>query len=126
MTGKPGALQSMGSWTWLGDWTTATIPISIKEMIIILKSFKRENSRPENFIDIFYQTFETKILPLLHNGIQNSLFYDTNIAFTSSQTKTYDKKKLQVNILNKYRHKTHNKILANWIWQYRKRIIYLN
>ena len=99
MTGKPGALQSMGLWTWLGDWTTATIPISIKEMIIILKSFERENSRPENFIDIFYQTFETKILPLLHNGIQNSnkestlQLIDTNIAFTSSQTKTYDKKK---------------------------------
>ena len=23
-TGKPGGLQSMGSWTWLGNWTTTT------------------------------------------------------------------------------------------------------
>ena len=98
----------------------SSIPISIKETIIILKSFERENSRPENFIDIFYQTFETKILPLPHNGIQNSNKEGTQQLILRHQYYFYIKP--DKNIMTKENYKstseinTHTKPTAKY-WQ---------
>ena len=90
---------------------------------------------PHDLTGEFYQTFREELTPILlklsqkiaEEGTFPSSFYEANITLKQNQTKIPQKRKLQANITDEHRCKNPqilNKILANQIQQYIKRIIH--
>ena len=96
----------------------------------LLQLLTSKSPAPGGFTGKFYQTFKEKLTPLFPELIpkmQMKRYFQTHSLTPPShwnQNQRYHKKrKLQANIIDECRHKI-NKILANWIQQYIKRVIY--
>lgn len=99
------------------------IAIFIRNRTYSLKQFEKKISSPDNFNDIFYQTYR-KYISFSQIQVRRThcdSFYEASIPLIPNREKHYNKTKLRINSFNKYRHKTLNKVLANWFQQYLKR-----
>ena len=108
-------------------------PITSTEVEAVIKNIPEKKSPGSyGFTEEFYQTFREELMPILLKLFQTTEWkkhFQTHSMRTPSpwyqnQTKTTQKRKLQVNITDEHKCKILSKILANRIQQHIQKLIH--